>query len=233
MQRVFIPAGPFQNILHNIAQWKVIGLRKLFDMELYSLTYQGFAKQVTQLEREGLIASFRGKDKNKYLYLTPRGAKITNQRETFDLTEDTLTHDLICSNVVFELLKYENFVSGNVLHESSSKLISPDAVIHALKGEKDYAFAVEVELNQKSKDRIREKFVKYANTLTYAHALYVTNKLSLIKSYMSVLSQMKSEVRNKIVFLLDENLSTTQFEYKKARCWFKDDERNFESIFGK
>lgn len=232
MERVFIPSGPYQNILNNIAQWKVIGLRKLFDMELYSLTYQGFGRQVNKLEAEGLVGSFRGKDKMKYIFLTSSGAKVTNQQEAFDLTDDTITHDLICSNVVIEFLKYENFISGNVLHESDSKLIAPDAVIHALKGDKEYSFAIEVELTQKSKERVRGKFVKYSNNLTYAHALYVTNKMSLIKSYMAILEQMKSEVRNKIVFLLDENLSTTQFDFINSKCWFKGEERKFESIFG-
>ena len=103
MERVFMPTGPFQNILNSVANWRIICLRQLFEMELGGLTYQGFGKQVKQLEREGLVASFRGKNKMKYLYLTPKGSKITNKTTGTMLSDGTMIHDLICSNVLIEL----------------------------------------------------------------------------------------------------------------------------------
>ena len=232
MERVFIPIGPFQNILNNIANWKVIGLRKLFEMELYNLTYQGFAKQVKQLEQEGLVASFRGKDRTKYLYLTSRGSKVTSVGTSFELSDETLTHDLICSNVLLELLKYKNFVSANVMHDAGKLLIEPDGIIYAIKKNREYTCALEVELHQKSRDRIKAKFAKYSNSSIYTHVLYVTNKMSLIRFYNTILEQMNSDIENKIVLLLDEDLSATNFNYQKSKCWFKGEERSFVSIFG-
>ena len=232
MERIFITIGPFQNILNNIANWRVIGLRKLFELELYDLTYQGFGKQVNRLEREGLVASFRGKDRMKYIYLTPKGSEITSSNASFELSGETLTHDLICSNVLLELLKYINFVSGNVMHDTGKKLIDPDGVIYAIKAGKEYTCALEVELHQKNRSRVKEKFAKYSNSLIYTHVLYVTNKPSLIRFYNTVLGQMNSDIENKIVLLLDESLSTTNFNYQKSKCWFKGKERSFDSIFG-
>jgi len=230
MERVFIPNGPFEDILNNIANLKIISLKKLFELEFYDLTYQGFGKRVNKLEKEGLVSSFRGKDRIKYLYLTPRGSKITSTDISFDLSDDTLTHDLICSNVLLELLKYENFISGNVIHDEK-RLIAPDGIIYAIKGEKEYTFALEIELHQKSKDRIKAKFAKYSNSLTYSHVLYITNKESLIRFYNIHLEQMNSDIKNKIVLLLDKKLSTTQFDYQNSKCWFKGEERSFDSIF--
>lgn len=231
MERVFMPTGPFQNILNSVANWRIICLRQLFEMELGGLTYQGFGKQVKQLEREGFVASFRGKNKMKYLYLTPKGSKITNKNTELMLSDGTIIHDLICSNILIEFLKYKNFISANVAHENGSELIAPDGIIHAIKGDKEYSFALEVELHQKSKNRIKAKFAKYSNSLIYAHVLYVTNKPSVIRFYNSILKQMNPDIADKIILLLDETLSMSDFDYQNSKCWFKGEERTFNSIF--
>ena len=232
MERMFIPIGPFQGILNNIANWKVICLRKLFELELYDLSYQGFAKQVKQLEQEGLVASFRGKNRTKYLYLTSEGSKVASADTSFDISEETLTHDLICSNVLLELLKCKNFISANLMYDTSKLLIEPDGIIYAIRENKEYTCALEVELHQKSRGRIKEKFAKYLSSSIYTHVLYVTNKPSLIRFYNTVLEQMNSDIENKIVLLLDENLSAINFNYHKSKCWFKGKERSFVSISG-
>ncbi len=232
MERVFIPTIHYQNILNNIGQWKIIGLSKLFEMDHFNLSYKGFAKQVVKLEQEGLLASFRAKDRTKFLYLTPKGGKITNKSACIDLANDTLSHDLICSNALLELLKYKNFVDGHVIHDDGKRLLAPDGVIYAIKGEREYSCAIEIELHQKNSDKIRTKLARYANSSVYAHVLYVANKPQLINFYNGILEQLNSEVRNKVVLLLDRKLSVSKFDYQNAKCWFKGEERTFESIFG-
>ncbi|HLE12974.1 MAG: hypothetical protein A2451_12435 [Bdellovibrionales bacterium RIFOXYC2_FULL_39_8] len=232
MDSVFIPSAPYLDILRNVGQWKIIGLRKLFGLGLYKMTLQGFGKQVNQLERAGLIASFRGRDRMKYLYLTPNGGKLVSKEASTNLSDETLTHDLICSNALIELLKYKNFVAGNLIHDDGKRLLAPDGVIYAIKGEREYTCALEIELTQKSSDRIKQKLVRYANSSVYTHVLYVANKMSLVNFFNGILEQLSSEVRSKIVLLLDRKLSTSDFDYQNAQCWIKGEERSFESIFG-
>ncbi|MCK5074435.1 MAG: hypothetical protein KAQ98_13475 [Bacteriovoracaceae bacterium] len=230
MEKVFIPIGRYTNVLSQLAKWKVISQRELFSVMDGLITYQGFAKQVQKLEAEGFISSFMAHDRNKYIYLTSIGARSTSQGTDYSNSKEMLGHDLMCSMVLRELLKFKNFKTGEMLDEKIGG-IAPDARIDAQRGEVEYVLAVELELHRKSKDRIREKFKKYGSSETYSYCLYVFQRPEVHNTYVGMLKSMSQKIQKKIILLLDGNLTISEFNFQDSECWFKNEVKSFEAIF--
>ena len=231
MERLLLPVGAYESILAQIGKWKVISLKELCNIMAKQVGYKGLAKQITRLEKQGFISSFFSYDNNKYIYLTNKGRNLSPSGVNYCQSEENLNHDLKCSMVLRELLNFENFTDGEMLEEKTDGL-SPDAKILAKKNHTEYVLALELELNQKSKDRIKEKFKKYSSYETYSYVLYVFQKPEVMNAYTKILQGMTEMVQKKIILLLDAKLSNFNFDFRSAVCFFRGELRNFESIFG-
>jgi len=231
MEKLFLPIGSYENILAQIGRWKVISIKNLYEIMPVAISYQGFAKQIRKLESSGFVSSFLFPDKSKYIYLTRKGVMLVPYGVEYSHSKEMIVHDLKCGIVLRELLKFENFMEGQILGDKSEGL-SPDAKILAKKKDKEYVLALELELNQKSKDRIKEKFKKYSSSVTYHYVLYVFQSPEVMNAYTKILQAMPEIVQLKIILLLDTNLSNFNFDFKSAVCFFKEGPRSFESIFG-
>ncbi|OFZ23296.1 MAG: hypothetical protein A2202_02940 [Bdellovibrionales bacterium RIFOXYA1_FULL_36_14] len=231
MERLLLPVGAYESILAQIGKWKVISLKELCNIMAKQVGYKGLAKQITRLEKQGFISSFFSYDNNKYIYLTNKGRNLSPSGVNYCRSEENLNHDLKCSMVLRELLNFENFTDGEMLGEKTDSL-SPDAKILAKKNHTEYVLALELELNQKSKDRIKEKFKKYSSYETYSYVLYVFQKPEVMNAYTKILQGMTEMVQKKIILLLDAKLSNFNFDFRSAVCFFRGELRNFESIFG-
>jgi len=231
MEKIILPLGSYEKILSQLEKWKVLSLKDLCTMMANQVGYKGLSKQIKKLEEQGFVSSLIIQDKSKFLYLTNKGVTVTAGGVSYDKSEENLNHDLKCSLVLREFIKYKNFIDGQMLDDRSDR-ISPDAKIVAKKNNNEYVLALELELNQKSKDRIKEKFKKYSSNDAYSYVLYVFQKPEVMSTYSKILGGMSNEIQNKIILLLDANLSIFKFDYELADCFFKGEHRNFESIFG-
>ena len=228
---IFVPKTSHLEIINEIGRWKVVPLRALFEEVGQEVSYQLFCRNVKKLAMHGLIKSYQGPHGANYLALTSEGGKISQYACPYIESEIELNHDLLSSMVLRSLLRFANFQSGHVIHNDEPDLV-PDAIIHAIKGQEEYSLAIEVELTQKNRKRILEKFSKYSKTNQFTHVLYVTNKEGIFDSYRKIISEMNELVSRKVILLVEPKLSHTNFEYQTARCWFKGKEAKFDEIFG-
>ena len=137
MEKLFLPIGSYENILAQIGRWKVISIKNLYEIMPVAISYQGFAKQIRKLESSGFISSFLFPDKSKYIYLTRKGVMLVPYGVEYSHSKEMIVHDLKCGIVLRELLKFENFMEGQILGDKSEGL-SPDAKILAKKKDKEY-----------------------------------------------------------------------------------------------
>jgi hypothetical protein len=228
----FCLVDDYLDILVEVGRWKIIPMKSLYELKTPSQSYQMFCKKVRKLEEEGLLKSILGSNKRKFLSLTMKGLKFSPFGKNFDLAEDSLNHDLISTKIVTTLINYKSFNSGQVCCYQDRVDVEPDGLIYGSKNGVDYSLAIEVELTQKSKIRIIEKFNKYVSSNDFSYVLYVMNKESAFRTYRKVLEGLNENVSKKIILMLDVSLSPVSFNYIGSKCVFQNKEKAFSEIFG-
>mgnify|MGYP001609354658 CR=1 FL=1 len=231
MQQEFVPYGEYEDIINLIGQWKILDMKALKELSNYKLKYRNLLHKVQKLERHGLIRGVLLGRKNKHVFLTQKGIKYTPYDTTFEISNENLTHDLIAARVLRDLLNYKGFKEGRMYHQITSDKLLPDAEIIGAKNGETYRMALEVELTQKSQDRVKEKFRLYGNGQGFSYALFITNKETLFNTYKRFLLEMKADVQDGVILLLDKSLSVTKFSYARAECFFMGKTMCFEDLF--
>ena len=193
------------------------------------MDYSSFCKTIKKIEKEGLISSFQGYRCKKYLSLTGEGGKLSQYSFPYLESRIELKHDLIAGHVLKRLLEFENFRSGHVSYEELS--VNPDAVIYAVRNNREYSLGIEVELHQKSQRRVIEKFSKYYNSQILNYILYVMPKESIFHSYQKIILEMSEKVQGKIILLLDKELTPDHFNYLDSEIFFRKKTKKFLEVF--
>lgn len=230
--RSFYLIDSYIDILSEVGRWKIISMKSLYEGMSFKTSYQMFCRKIKKLESEGYVRSIIGDRRRKLITLTTRGSEVCPYGISFDEAEDSLNHDLIATNVVTKMIEFENFKTGQVQCFGRGLDVEPDGVIFGQKNGKEYSLAIEVELHQKSKTRLTDKLIKYSNSIYYSYVIYIINKEATFRAYKKILENMTEDVHRKIILLLDMELTATSFNYRKAKCYFKNDEKIFLEIFG-
>ena len=216
-------------ILGEVGRWKVIWVADLYKVMGTWIFYTMFCKKIGILEKKGCLSGRYFRRLGKYVYLTEKGSALSSTGARPD--EPAIDHDLICSEVILKLLKFDNFLSGSASDGPDSEL-DPDGVIQGVKNGSPYTLAIEVELSQKSEFRVEQKFADYTREDAHDFALYVTHKKSLFDNYRRTLSKMKPRIRQTIVLSLAEKLGAKQYDHHKAIYWLDGNEYSFDALFG-
>lgn len=222
----FIPMYQYAQILYGVGQWRAISMKCLFEEIDTKISYSGFCRNVRKLEKYKYLKSTKGRKGQKFLVLTSLGSKFTCFDAFYDDTHSGMFHDLVATRVLKTLKREPIFVGAYCTTGIQTSTKSPDGEITFVKSDdKRYTLAIEIELTQKSKSRIREKFGYYANYCNeYKHAIYVFNKRSTFESYKNVLGECNDEQNralNMISLLLDENLSASDFNPSESEYYFR------------
>ena len=217
-------------VLHEVGHWKVITSQNLFQRLGSKTTYSVFCRRVKKLEEMGFLKGFYERRKRKYLTLTEQGSALSIFETSGNFSEN-INHDLLCTAVIQSLLKFKLFDSGNTTKTFTSKT-QPDGVIHARRYGVEYTLAIEVELHQKTEERVRKKFVQYSEEEVFNHVLYITNKRSVFDSYRKIIMEMRKEIREKIIFGLDTGLFLSEHDYQDSIYWMDGEFLSFQKLFG-
>ncbi len=232
MKASFIPQGVYEDIINIVGQWKVVDMKSLSEMCNYDVGYHNLLKKVRKLETQGLIKGVLLGRKNKHIYLTDKGLKYTGHDYTYEICDENLTHDLIVSRVLKELLKNDSFMNGRMFHQISGDQLLPDAEVSVGKGRDIFRLALEVELTQKSQNRVKEKYRRYATGSVFTYGVFITNKVTLFNTYRRFLEEMKQDIQEAIVLILDKQMTATKFNYEKSECFYLGRTLSFECLFG-
>ena len=218
-------------ILNEVGRWKAISLRGLFQSLGARGDYSCLSRRVKRLEGYGLLNGFFESRHGKYLTLTDKGAELSIYPSFYRDAQESVNHDLICSNAILKMLGFKLFDFGSAIDYMDSQ-IGPDGVIHAQRYGEKYVLAIEIELHQKSKRRVVDKFSKYLQEPAFDHVLYITSKRNVFDAYMKILGNMKDQIRKKIALELDETLSPKVHDYENAIYWMNGKYKIFQEMFG-
>ena len=217
-------------IINEIGKWKAITLQELFKSLGGKKTYSNFCIKVRNLEKANLVVGVFERKQGKYLTLTQEGATCSVYPYADYESSLSITHDLYCTAVIKCLLNCKAFSSGCANNYVEAD-VEPDGIIHLRQYGADYILAVEVELHQKSKKRVIEKFAKYLDEKLFDNVLYVINKQSVFDAYRKILIGMNDKVVQKIALCFDPSLSTTNYDYFNATYWANGDYKSFQDLF--
>lgn len=176
-------------------------------------------RQIGRLKQLGLLECVEVSTVHSRCYnVTSKGAKILIDHgklpdfcRYFSLDQSTLNHDSLVTDVRFFCQKlglFQNWIPDRFLKIERHK-ISPDAeaIFYSQRQNKNLTAAIEVEVTQKSKKRLRNIFYKY-KTRPYNLVLYFVPDTGLLNS----LKKLAGEYTPKIFFCVMDDFFTNQLE---------------------
>ena len=227
----FIPQGEYENIINIVGQWKILDTKTLFELCDYKLKYKSFMYKIHKLKKLDYLKGFYIEGKRLYLYLSNKGISICCHDSSYEICDENMTHDLITGVILRKFLEYDNFIEGKMFHQVLDDDVCPDAWVEGIKNSVSYSMAIEVELTQKSQERIKHKFIRYGLS-KYDYGLFITNKRGLFRTYIRFLGEMEMNVQQKIIMLLNEKFSTSSFIPEKSECIYLGKGKSFGELFG-
>lgn len=225
------------DILSPLRKWKILSIKSLKEEAGHIGTRSGFYKIVSKLEQNLLIDSFINAWSNeKFVYLGPKGLKALGiEKSALHINRDLRFHDSLVTKVAryFEKLSVINEVFLDFEVRESFPLLErvPDCLVTGqLHG--PFHMAIEVELTQKSKERMREIFRTYSDSKVVNQVLYIMDKKSIRDAYLRILDELGSEInQNKFLFLYAPNLSKQKEELINESVIFKNQQTTLKELF--
>ncbi|OFZ52140.1 MAG: hypothetical protein A2381_19020 [Bdellovibrionales bacterium RIFOXYB1_FULL_37_110] len=225
------------DLLLPLKQWKILSLRELKEEAKYTGSFSGFYKIISKLEKNMLLDSFINSWSNeKFLYLLPDGIKALGGNEkSLHINRDLRFHDSLVSKVA-RMIKEFSFVKDVYMDFQAREVFPllervPDCVASGFL-KKEFVMAIEVELTQKSQDRVKEIFKTYSASKVVNNVLYITDKKSIFNSYRMFLDELGGEIcKEKFLLMFGEDLRKMKSDLKLAPIYFKDKLTNLSEVF--
>ena len=229
----------YQELLLPLKEWKILNIRDFKQESDYQGSLPSFYKIVRKLEKYFLIDSFVDSWSNeKFCYLLPDGLKVLGiKNHLFKMNRDNRYHDSLVVKVCRQLRQHLNIESVYLDFKIKEKFpfLShlPDAMVIS-DGENSFNLAVELELNQKNKGRIREIFVTYSESQYVNNVIFIFNKESVFRSYRKFFNAQRGELNDgKFLFLLCLDLNKKDCELGNARLIHRGREVSLSELFEK
>lgn len=233
MSRAYRNIETYSEIINTIGKWKIIECQDLYKYLMNQVSYKTLKNKIKYLEKLGIVKGIFVGNKKKHVYLTDIGIQFTRHDKTYEPIETELLHDLLTGKILHELMNYSGVIDVTMYHQLNDYHINPDGVIRVFNDGEEFTIAIEVELNQKSQKRVKEKYSKIGKSQDYDYCFFISNKEKLINTYKRYLSEMEEEVRNKIMFIEKENLSSSNVNLLESKCFYLGEEVDLVSMLGK
>jgi hypothetical protein len=196
-------------LLYPLKDWRVLDLASLRIESKFHLCRTSFNRLTLRFEKAKIIKGFRDPwSRKKYVYLTRKGEELISLNEyPTALSEESLFHDLrvvdfgreLLKNEVFKKIRFEHQIVNRRNYVNNLALI-PDAEIDGEMNGKKFSLAVELELHQKSKDRLEKKGEQYLGSL-YDHCLFMFGDKNTLENYRKFFSEKLGPKFNEKIFL--------------------------------
>lgn len=202
----------------------------------YQCSHQAFSKLVRRLEENKYLESIYYQNYKKYLFLTNKGLEEAGLKKSYPINKEVIQHDLICVNVLHNLLKEDEiFLDGSLNLEDEGLGNRPDGVIELNNKKK---LAIEVELTQKQSYRIESKFTEYMKNHGIDFVLYLFTRPSVFKAYQKRIDELdkninpliKKKFTSKIILMIEPTIKSNDFSLKNADCYFNGKILKFNEI---
>jgi hypothetical protein len=216
----------YQEILLHLSKWKVLSLSDLLIESDFRGSKDSFYKIIRKLESACMLDSFIDTwTKEKYLYLEIEGIKYLGLEGVPLIKREQRYHDALVVKISRYLNQF-NFCKEVYLDTEIQKMMTrydriADASFVGIKEDNEFNMAIELELNQKSRDRIKKNFEFYSSSSHFNYALYVFYKSSTFNSYKKVVNELSEVARKRIILLLETKLTLNKFDLANSQIYFK------------
>ena len=196
-------------LLYPLKDWRVLDLASLHKKSNARLSQAGLVRLVLRLEKSKVIKGFRDPwSRKKYVYLTRLGEDLISLNDyPTAISEVSLFHDLrvvdlgleLIKNSVFKNVRFEHQIVNRKNYITNLALI-PDAEVDGVMNGKNFSLAIELELHQKSKDRLEKKGEQYLGSL-YDHCLFMFSDRNTLENYKRFFTEKLGPKFNEKIFL--------------------------------
>ncbi len=196
-------------LLYPLKDWRVLDLANLHKKSNARLSQPGLVRLILRLEKAKVIKGFRDPwSRKKYVYLTRMGEELISLNDyPTAISEESLFHDLrvvdlgqeLIKNKVFKKIRFEHQIVNRKNYITNLALI-PDAEVDGVMNGKNFSLAIELELHQKSKDRLEKKGEQYLGSL-YDHCLFMFSDKNTLENYQKFFTEKLGQKFNEKIFL--------------------------------
>lgn len=205
-------------VMNLLDKWGVLTARSLHSLLYEKISLTGLRRKLHRLAKEDYVHI--SKLGNNHEMIAAPTKKTINQLKSnrSSIDETMIFHDLFISLLGIELIYREKVRFFKLPHEyrrsrtpvSLSSAIEPDAYLGVDHNGDILKIAIEVELTQKSSERIYDKFKQYKESQYFNYAIYFFRDESTLVAYRKRLNEMLDEMKNendrkilsgKIIFL--------------------------------
>lgn len=227
MPRTFEYINPRHlDILSPLARWKILSLQDLYIESKFKKGLAGLYKAVQRLERDELLHSFRDSwSKEKFLYLGQRGHELLGVSDQQRINLEQRYHDALAVKITKSFLEKrwaQEVKLDFELRENLNRFdYLPDAALFSRSGEQTFCLGLELELTQKTKERIVSKIQFYAKSDRFDHVVFIFYREGACKTYLDLMQlNVPKELHKKFIFTLKEDLSLKEFDLEEAQTFF-------------
>jgi hypothetical protein len=223
-------------ILLPLKEWRILSILDLKNIVRHEKSNSAFYKTISKLEKNGFIKGFQNPwTKEKYLYLLPNALKTLGEdKYILPINLDQIFHDSIVTRVALQLKGVsrieEVYLDSNIPKYFPVMENTPD-ILAVGATENSFKLAIEIELSQKSKPRLREIFKSYSNSKVINNVIYLTDKKSIFDFYTNFLKEEGSELKEeKFIFIHEKNLRLKGLDILNSTAFFKNNITNLKNL---
>ena len=243
---MYLQVNPIHlQFLNPLRQWKIMTVEALYAQSNYKGTYKAFHKILKRLERVGVTQGFRDMwSRKKFIYLTELGSELIFGSDQLVPFNNAIFHDARVAMIGEALLQQSCFFQLRLEHEYRLRQVDkaygqqyfPDAMISYDEGlnEEPRTLGIEVELSQKSKDRIRTKLGVASSAKDLNHVIFLFSEKSIYQAYVRLWCEVFEKNRgNSVLFFCDEGIISGRINLASARGHYNGKEYIFGELFYK
>ena len=232
---VYLLTEDRKRILNAINRWKILDTASIAEEISYRGHVQNLRKQLRKMENYELLASKKIPGIQKKYYYVPYNQQKFLDSSSGPLKIENFNHDLLLSQILRELRKYERVIDAKIEEEHEAIGLHPDGEINykSIKGNKKRV-AIELELTRKQKSRYRKKFDDYNNSSEYDLIIYIFIDSGIYNSYKDELIELnKRHLKNYICLLNLKNFNAQEISFEGSDFYFFDGQMmDIKKFFG-
>ncbi|MCY4643197.1 MAG: hypothetical protein OXB88_01125 [Bacteriovoracales bacterium] len=240
MRFEFLFSGVYEDIIQTLAKWRILDLQTLRRKTNYDYSYQAFAKKVSRLEKAGFLGKVYFHNYRKYLYLTDKGLHEAGLEKAWAVNPHILQHDIISVNVFEYFLTLEGILGGGIHLDGAGRERRPDCYVEVERASGEtYSLALEIELSQKGRGRIEEKFSDYLSQGSYNLVLYIFQKAAVFEAYKRTIEGVdlqraesgQDRAGERIALMIEPEIKHKNFDLMDSICCVNGKIKAFKEIW--
>jgi hypothetical protein len=191
----------YDPILKQVLKWRALPMPLLKELSDYQGLDTSFRRVITKLEKVSLLKSRPFKGKSKLVYLGPELIK-SSQTRVVPLYDESLIHEGVVTMVTNRFLQSGIFKDATLAHEVITSSFGhgirrlPDAILEGQTTGESFKMALEIELTQKAKTRVRNKVEDYLSNKVFDYIFYIFNDEAVYSSYKKTITSFINSNNN-------------------------------------